>query len=310
MNIQIHDRLRMRRAKPLSRLKFQENLWAYAFLAPALLGFTVFVAGPIIASLVLTVFSWDLLTPARFVGIENFQRLAMDKRVLTAYGVTATFVVSQVTLTATIGMILALGVHHISMVRLRYLFRTVFFFPVITSTASVAIVWTYLYNTDRGVINYYMTQIGLSPIAWLSSSASAIWAIIIMSVWKSLGFDFILFEAGLKNIPQHLYEAARIDGAGSWKQFWYITLPMLTPTLLFSIVMGLIGAFQVFDAPYIMTTGGPGDATRTIVMHIYENGFRFLRVGYASTISLTLFGIILSITIAQLALSKRWVFYQ
>lgn len=294
----------------MSRVKFQEHLWAYAFLAPALLGFAVFVAGPIIASLVLTVFSWDLLTPARFVGAENFQRLAMDKRVLTSYGVTATFVVSQVALTATIGLLLALGVHSIHMTRLRYLFRTVFFFPVITSTASIAIVWTYLYNTDRGVINYYLTQIGVAPIAWLSSSAAAIWAIIMMSVWKSVGFDFILFEAGLKNIPQHLYEAARIDGASPWKQFWYITLPMLTPTLLFSVVIGLIGAFQVFDAPYIMTTGGPGDATRTIVMHIYENGFRFLRVGYASTISLTLFCIILAITIAQLGLSKRWVFYQ
>ncbi len=310
MNVQVARPVGARRTKSMSRLKLQENLWAYAFLAPALLGFTVFVAGPIVASLVLTLFSWDLLTPARFVGLDNFQRLAGDKRVLTSYVVTAIFVVSQVVLTSAIGLVLALGVHRLTSGPLRYVLRTAYFFPVITSTASVAIVWTYLYNTDRGVINYYLTQLGFGQIPWLSSSTWAIRSVIALAVWKSLGFDFILFEAGLKNIPQHLYEAARIDGAGAWKQFRHITVPMLTPTLFFAVVIGLIGAFQVFDAPYIMTTGGPGDSTRTVVMQIYENGFRFLRIGYASTIALTLFGIILSITIAQLALSKRWVFYQ
>lgn len=287
-----------------------EILWAYFFLAPSLLGLLLFTIGPILAAFGLTFYSWDFLTPPRFVGLENFKRLFSDPRLFTSYRVTTLYVIGQVSLSSLAGLLLALGVNRNISTPLRYFLRSAFFFPVITSIASVAVIWSYLYNTDNGVINYYLTRVGLPEIPWLASSQWALWSIILMIVWKSLGFDFILFLAGLQNIPRHLYEAAVIDGATAGQQFRHITLPLLTPTIFFVVVIGLIGSFQVFDAPYIMTTGGPGDATRTIAMHIYENGFRFLRMGQASAIAMMLFAVILVITIIQMMLGRRWVFYQ
>jgi multiple sugar transport system permease protein len=302
--------VRPARLAGFSRQQRTEILWAYLFLAPSLLGLLIFTIGPIIAAFGLTLFSWDFLTPPRFSGMANFERLLGDQRMFTSYRVTTLYVVGQVALSSTCGLLLALGVNRDLSTPLRYFLRSAYFFPVITSIASVAVIWGYLYNTDRGVINYFISSIGGPRIPWLASSQWALWSVIFMIVWKTLGFDFILFLAGLQNIPRHLYEAALIDGATSAQQFRYITLPLLTPTIFFVIVIGLIGSFQVFDAPYIMTNGGPGDATRTIAMHIYENGFRFLRMGYASAIAMVLFAVILLITIIQMALGKRWVFYQ
>lgn len=287
-----------------------EIYWAYFFLAPSLLGLLIFTIGPILATFGLTFFSWDLLTPPRMVGVANFERLFNDQRMFASYRVTTLYVLGQVVLSSGVGLLLALAVNRNLSAPLRYFLRSAFFFPVITSISSVAVIWGYLYNTDSGIFNYLLTKVGGPEIPWLSSSDWALWSIILMIVWKSLGFDFILFLAGLQNIPKQLYEAAVIDGANDAQQFRFITIPLLTPTLFFVVIIGLIGSFQVFDAPYIMTDGGPGDATRMIAMHIYENGFRFLRMGYASAIAMLLFAIILVITIIQMTLSKRWVFYQ
>lgn len=293
-----------------SRRRRIEALWAYFFIAPSLLGLLIFTIGPIIAAFGLTFYAWDFLTPPRFAGLANFERLLNDQRMFASYRVTTYYVIGQVAISAAMGLTLALGVNRNISSPLRYFLRSAYFFPVITSIASVAVIWGYLYNTDRGIINYYLATVGIPKIPWLASSAWALWSIILMIVWKSLGFDFILFLAGLQNIPRHLYEAALIDGANSRQQFVHITVPLLTPTIFFVVIIGLIGSFQVFDAPYIMTNGGPGDATRTIAMHIYENGFRFLRMGQASAIAMLLFAVILVITIAQMILGKRWVFYQ
>jgi multiple sugar transport system permease protein len=181
---------------------------------------------------------------------------------------------------------------------------------VLTSLASVSLVWQYLYNTDFGIINYYLGQIGIARIPWLTSSRSAIPSIILLGVWKNVGFNFILFVAGLQNIPRHLYEAASIDGAGRLATFRYVTLPSLTPVLFFTVVWGLINAFQVFDSPYILTSGGPGDSSRTVVMYIYETGFRFFQMGYASSVALSLFAVVVVLTAIQFRLSRVWVFYQ
>lgn len=302
--------LRPVRAARFSRRRWIEALWAYFFIAPSVIGLLVFTIGPIIAAFALTFYSWDFLTPPRFAGLANFERLVNDQRMFASYRVTTLYVVGQVTISAIAGLLLALGVNRDLSAPLRYFLRSAYFFPVITSIASVAVIWGYLYNTDRGIINYYLGMLGVPKIPWLASSAWALWSIIFMIVWKSLGFDFILFLAGLQNIPRHLYEAALIDGANSRQQFLFITLPLLTPTIFFVVIIGLIGSFQVFDAPYIMTNGGPGDATRTIAMHIYENGFRFLRMGQAAAIAMLLFAVILVITVIQMVLSKRWVFYQ
>jgi len=174
----------------------------------------------------------------------------------------------------------------------------------------VSIVWQYLYNTDFGIINYYLGRIGGPRIPWLTSSQWAVTSLVVLGVWKNVGFNFVLFLAGLQSIPRHLYEAAAIDGAGRWAGFRYVTVPSLTPVLFFSIVWGLINAFQIFDSPYILTSGGPGDASRTVVMYIYETGFRFFQMGYASTIALSLFLIVVVLTLIQFRLSRVWVFYQ
>jgi multiple sugar transport system permease protein len=293
----------------MQRAQVQEVFWAYLFIAPALIGLMIFTIIPIAASFVLSVFSWDFLTPPEFVGLANFQRLSTDSRLLTGFGITATYVVTHVAGTAGLGLLLALAVNRKLSTLLRSSLRAVYFFPVIVSIASVAIIWTYLFDVNRGIIDYYLTQLGGPRIPWLSSSAWAMRSVILMSIWKSLGFNFVLFVAGLQNISREYYEAAEIDGAGSWGKFRHITIPLLSPTVFFIVVIGLIGAFQVFDAPYIMTTGGPGDATRTVGIFIYEHGIRFLRMGYASTIALALFAIIMLITILQFALSKKWVVY-
>jgi len=294
----------------LSRLRTREALAAYLYLLPITVGFSVFVLGPAISAVILSFFKYDILTPPVFAGLANYRKFSGDVRLPQVYLNTVVYVAWYVGLTSLIGLLLAVAANRAIHAIPRYVIRTTFFFPVLTSLASVSLVWQYLYDTDFGVINYYLGQLGIQRIPWLTSSQWAIWSIILLGVWKNLGFNFILFVAGLQSIPRHLYEAAEIDGAGRWQGFRYITLPSLTPTLFFVVVWGLINSFQVFDSPYILTTGGPGDASRTVVMYIYENGFRFFQMGYASTVALSLFVIVVLLTVIQFKLSDIWVFYQ
>lgn len=299
--------VRRRRMNPL---ELREAVAAYAFLLPISVGFLVFVLGPAVAAVVLSFFKYDILSPPVFAGLANYAKFLRDPRLPQIYLNTVVYVVWYGLLTTVIALVLAVGVQRPMHALPRYLIRTTYFFPVLTSLASVSLVWLFLYDTDFGVINYYLIRLGLTPLPWLTSSKYAIWSIIILGVWKNVGFNFILFVAGLQSIPRHLYEAAQIDGAGRWAGFRHITLPSLTPTLFFTIVWSLINAFQVFDSPFIMTTGGPGDASRTVVMYIYENAFRFFQMGYASTVALSLFVIVVAFTIIQFKLSDAWVFYQ
>jgi multiple sugar transport system permease protein len=298
---------RRRRASPVRR---HEARVAYAFLAPVLVGFAVFVLGPAVAAVGLSFFHYDVMTPPRLAGWANYIRLVRDPRLPGIYWNTALYVVWYVALTTVLGLALAVAADRPMRALWRYLIRTSYFFPVLTSLASVSLVWQYLYNTDFGIINYYLGQIGIPRIPWLTSSQAAIPSIIFLGVWKNVGFNFILFVAGLQNIPRHLYEAASIDGAGRVNTFRYVTLPSLTPVLFFTVVWGLINAFQVFDSPYILTSGGPGDSSRTVVMYIYETGFRFFQMGYASSVALSLFAVVVVLTAIQFRLSRVWVFYQ
>jgi multiple sugar transport system permease protein len=296
-----------RRPSPVRR---HEARVAYAFLAPVLVGFAVFVLGPAVAAVGLSFFHYDVMTPPRFAGWSNYVRLFRDTRLPGIYWNTVVYVVWYVALTTVLGLALAVAADRPMRAVWRYLIRTSYFFPVLTSLASVSLVWQYLYNTDFGIFNYYLGQIGIPRIPWLTSSGAAIPSIILLGVWKNVGFNFILFVAGLQNIPRHLYEAASIDGAGRTATFRYVTLPSLTPVLFFTVVWGLINAFQVFDSPYILTSGGPGDASRTVVMYIYETGFRFFQMGYASSVALSLFAVVVVLTAIQFRLSRVWVFYQ
>jgi multiple sugar transport system permease protein len=290
--------------------RLRETLAAYAFLTPVIFGFLLFVLGPALVAIGLSFYNYDVLTPPRFAGWANYFRLFRDPRLPLIYWNTVVYVFWYVALTTVIGLALAVAANRTMHAVWRYVIRTSYFFPVLTSLASVSLVWQYLYSTDFGIINYYLGVFGVQRIPWLTSSRWAITSIILLGVWKNLGFNFILFVAGLQNIPRHLYEAAEIDGAGRWASFRYVTVPSLTPVMFFVIVWGLINAFQVFDSPFILTTGGPGDASRTVVMYIYESGFRFFQMGYASTIALSLFIIVVILTLIQFRLSRIWVFYQ
>jgi multiple sugar transport system permease protein len=193
---------------------------------------------------------------------------------------------------------------------LRYVFRTAFFLPLLTSAASISIVLAYMFHRDFGVINYYLKQIGLPAVPWLNDPTWALITVVLTYVWQQIGFTFIIFLGGLGGISKDVLEAADLDGATGWRRFWDITLPMLSPTLLFAAVIGIIGALQVFAEPFVMTNGGPGDATRSVVMILYEAAFSFLQIGYGSTVAVLLFVVILLVTAAQFRLSRSWVFYQ
>lgn len=288
----------------------QETIAAYLFITPAFLGLMVFTAVPILASLVLVFLNYDLLTPPSWAGFENIQRLFSDKRMFTIYWNTLRLVIGATLINNVLGLLLAVGVNRAMHWSMRYFLRTAIFFPVLTTTASLAVVWRFLLTQDRGVVNYLLGQIGIDPIPWLSSSSWALVSAVIYDVWKSCGYLMVIYLAGLQGIPQSYYEAAEIDGAGRWQLFRHITLPLISPTAFFAIVISLIGAFQIFDNVWILTQGGPGDASRVIAIYIYEKAFKGFEMGYASAVSLTLFAILIMITSIQFFGARRWVHYE
>jgi multiple sugar transport system permease protein len=287
-----------------------EALTAYLFILPTLLGFLVFNLGALIAGLGLSFFHYDFFTPLQFTGLHNFRMLLQDIRVAKTFGNTVYFAIGMFLFDLIWAMALALALNSYMPNILKLTFRLVFFFPVLTAGAVIALVWRYLFNMDLGIINWFLGEFGVPKLPWLISSAWVRPSIVLATVWNGVGFNMILLLAGLHAIPQTLYEAARIDGAGRVASFRYISSPLLTPTLFFIMVKGFIGVLQLFDQPYMLTGGGPGDASRTIVMYIYETGFRHLRLGFASAIALGLFLVIVIITVVQFAVSRRWVFYR
>jgi multiple sugar transport system permease protein len=293
----------------LSDMRRKETLVAYLFLAPTLLGFVIFVAGPLLYSVGLSFFEWNVFSPAKFTGLSNYQRLLTDDRLLTSFRNTVLFVVIVVTLDVVVALALAVALQSRMPAALRYFFRTAFILPVVTSVAAIAIILGFMLNTNLGIVNYYLGQIGIPKIAWLSSTQWALISIALATVWKTFGFDLLLLIAGIQNIPRHYYEAANIDGANAWQKFRYITLPQLSPTLFFIVVVGIISHSQVFDQAQIMTAGGPGDATTTVVMVIWDQ-LSSLRFGYGSTIATILLAVVLTLTILQFRISRRWVYYE
>jgi len=294
----------------LRGLRLREAITAYLFIAPTFIGFFVFIAGPIVFSLGMSFFEWEVISDPIFIGTDNYRELLDDKRMMAAFWNTSRFVFFVVGLNLIVSLALAVALQRKMPTILRYYYRTTFFLPMVASIASVAIVLGYLFHKELGAINYYLVQLGIGEVPWFTSSSWALWTIVLATVWKSFGFDLILFIAGIQNIPRHLYEAAAIDGANGWHQFWRITIPMLSPTLFFAVVVGSISAFQVFDQAYIMTKGGPGDATRTIVFVLHEYAFGSLRMGYGSAIALMLFLIILALKLFQMKVSQKLVHYQ
>ena len=285
-------------------------LLRWLFLAPTMLGIGVFVVLPIVGSLVLAFFRWDIITAPQFVGLANFTAMATDRTVGISFLNTAVFVLFAVTAQLVVAMLLAVLVSSRMPGWLRVFFRSTFFFPLVLSAASVSILMKYLFNESYGVINWLLSLLGIPAVPWLTSPQWAMVVVIAVYVWQNFGFSFLLFVGGLSAIPTEVYEAGSIDGATGWRQFRHLTLPLVSPTVLVASVMAIISALQVFDQPYVLTRGGPGDSTRTVVIVIYESAFCELEFGLASAIGLVLMILIMLVTAVQFRLARRFVFYQ
>lgn len=279
-----------------------------AFAAPALALIAAFFALPVAAAVLLSLTDFDIYaigdpTALRLVGAANYAALLGDPLFWTALRNTAVFVAVAGPLSVAASLAAALLVTAAA-VRLAVLFRTLFFLPVVTSLVAVAVVWRYLYHPRFGLLNYALAQLGVGPIDWLGDPRWALPAIIALSVWKNFGFNMVIFMAGLQSIPAQLYEAASVDGAGRWRQFRHVTLPMLRPTLVFVVAMTVIGNFQLFAEPYVMTRGGPSHATLSVVLYMYEQGFRWWNLGYAAAIAFALFAVVLVVSLLTRALAR------
>jgi multiple sugar transport system permease protein len=280
------------------------------FVAPALIGFLLFVLGPLIAALALSFTRYDLISPPTFVGVANFQRMLGDQRLITTYGNTVIYVLAAVVLMNALGLGLAVLLNRKLPTILRNLLRSAYFFPSLVGLAYVSIIWQALFQPDVGVVNYYLTELGGPRIPWSSSKEWAIPSVVIVDIWKNVGFGMLIFLAALQDVPREVVEAAEVDGAGPFAIFRKITVPMISPAIFFNVTLTIVGAFQIFESIVVLTRGGPADASRSIVMYIYEQTFQSFRIGYGSAIAVTLFLIILVVTAVQFRLRRSWVYYE
>ena len=288
--------------------KWRKNLIAYSFVFPAAAIMILFVYLPVIMAFYLSLYDWDLINPKTFVALNNYGEVLSSPEFYKALKNTLYFVAVQMSL----DFVLSLGIAVLLNQKIRGLsfYRTLFFSPVVTPMVAVSAVWMWLYDPFNGLFNYVLEKIGLSPIGWLNSPNWAMPAVILMSVWKGLGYNIVIFLAGLQGIPIEFYEAAAIDGANSWKQFRHVTLPLLSPTMYFVLIMGIINSFKVFTQIDVMTPGGgPLKSTMVLVYLIYTKAFNSFRFGIASTLSVILFLIILTITIFQRTVVEKRVHY-
>ena len=285
------------------RRGWRQDLIGWSFAAPFVILFGIFLALPILAAFALSFTSFglrDLDNPigTTVVGVQNYTDLLGDPKFWKSLGNTIYFVVVGVPLTLALGLVIANALSR-GITRLRTVFRVGYYLPVITSIVAIAVVWRFLLNPDVGLINILLSNLGITGPNWLASSALAMPSIIAMAVWRNLGFAMVVFVAGMQAIPVMLYEAASIDGAGRWQAFRYVTLPMLRPTILFMLVITTIGYLQLFEEPFVMTDGGPLDATLSVTMYMYQQGFEFFHQGYASAIAYVLFVIVAIVAFLQ-----------
>ncbi len=295
-------------AAATGRLK-ETTAAGWLFLAPALLLIGTFFFLPVVGALVLSFTDYDIYAlgdpdNARWVGLDNYERLVGTPIFWTALRNTLYFALVGGPLSIAVSLGAALLVNA-KLVRFRGFFRTAYFVPFVTTLVAVAVVWRYLYHPRYGLLNYLLGLVGIGPVDWLGDPTWAMPAIILMAVWKNFGYNMLIFIAGLQSIPEELYEAAHLDGASAVQRFRHVTIPMLGPTTLFVAVITMIGYFQLFAEPYVMTRGGPLRATTSIVLLMYEEGFRWWRMGYAASIAFVLFLIILVATLVQLRLQRR-----
>lgn len=279
------------------KLKRKNTLIAWSFIAPNFIGFLIFTLVPVVFSLILAFMKWDSFSTPEFVGLQNFTRMLSDDTFWISLKNTFLYTIGvfPLTLVCSLGLAILLN-QKIKGVKF---FRTAFFFPYVTSLVAIAVVWSMLFHPTMGPINQFLRVVIENPPGWLSSSDWALTAIIIVSVWRGMGYYMILYLAGLQGISKELYEAAAMDGANKWKQFIHITVPALRPTTFFVTIMLVINCFKIFDLVQVMTDGGPGRATNVLVYQVYSEAFVKINFGYASAIAMVLFVIVLVITVIQ-----------
>ena len=284
---------------------FRREAWeGRVFALPFIIGFLTFWLYPMAYSIYLVFQDWDLLSPPRFVGVDNFTKLLTDESIGISLFNTSYFTFIGVPLQ----LILALGLALLLNVKVKGLaiYRTLFYLPAMTPIVASAVVWLQILHPEFGILNSFLRNLGLEPVNWLFEPRAAKPAFILMTLW-SVGPQMVIFLAGLQAVPQSLYEAAAIDGAGRMQQFWLITLPMISSITFFNLVVGIIASFQVFTTAFIMTQGGPQNATLFLVLYLYRNGFQYFKMGYASAIAWMLFLLIVFFTVLQFRLARRWV---
>jgi multiple sugar transport system permease protein len=299
----------MKGKKSNIHFNMNEMRTAYLFLTPAIILFILFVLVPVVWVVYLSFTKYNIITPAEFVQWKNWDRLLSDGRLGIVIKNTAKFAVLLTPMHMIMGILLALGVNSLKSEKMLYFFRTVYYFPTLFTTAAVAMAWTFIFSKDLGMLNYYLSLVGVHKIPWMASSFWVYPAVMIFSLWKFVGIYFLYFLIGLQSIDKALLDAAEIDGASSWNKLIHVTLPMLSPTIFFVLTTMLIGVVQIFDEPYLLTQGGPGDASRSLSLYIYETAYVSHNYGYASAIAILLLVIVLIMTYIQFKGSNIWVNY-
>lgn len=279
--------------------------WGWLMVSPYLIHLLAFTAGPILAAAYFSFCRYELIQAPTWLGIDNYTRMFSDKNVRDALSNSLFYIATYVPSSMVISLAVALALNQ--RIRGMSVYRAIFFLPVVSSGVGIALLWSWLLN-KHGLVNHFLELAGIGSVSFFGFQW-ALRSVVIMSVWSSLGSLMVYWLAGLQGVPQELYEAAQIDGAGTWQRFWRVTLPFITPVAFFLIIMGVIGSFQVFTATYIMTGGGPGNATLTIALYIYQRAFTGYEMGYASALAYLLFAILSVITFAQWRMQSRWVFY-
>jgi multiple sugar transport system permease protein len=285
-------------------------LWGYIFIGPWLIGLLAFVAGPILASLYLSFTTYDILSPPQWVGLENYRRAFFDDPLFwPSLGRTFYFAVFVVPLGLVGSLILAMLLNQ----RLRgtNIYRTMFFLPSLTPGVALSVLWLWLLHPKLGPANQVLRAVGIGEYPWLTDGTTVIPSIILISLATTIGgSSMLIFLAGLQGVPRELEEAAIVDGAGAWTKFRHVTLPMITPTLFFNLILGVIGALQVFTVAFVATTGGPNYGSWFIALHIYQQAFSYLRLGYGATLAWLFLALVLFLTLLNFAVSRKWVFYR
>jgi multiple sugar transport system permease protein len=287
-------------------LQRREALYGFLFIAPALLGMLIFNLGPIVAALFFSFTKYSIIAAPKWAGAANYQKAFGESLVSLSFENTAYYAVISVPLG--IGLAFAVGML-LNRIKGAHIYRTAYYVPCVVPSVAAAVIWLVMLNPNVGLVNYFISLFGVKGPGWLIDPDWAKPGLILMSLW-SIGTGMVLYLAGLQSVPEHLYEAAEIDGARPLRRFWAITVPMMTPTLFFHLVMGLIASFQAFNAPFIMTQGGPVKSTYFVSLLIYDNAFRYFKMGYAAAISWILFVLVLVLTLIVLKTSKSWVYYE